>query len=85
VDAACRLSVAQSGPTRPSFLPACGALIASSGLIRAIESIAAYGTGLFGDSVNAYTGALALQHTDVSLPGDNALPVALSRSFVAGT
>jgi RHS repeat-associated protein len=54
----------------------------SSGLIRASESITAYGTGLFGDSVNVYTGALALQHTDVSLPGNNALPVALSRSFV---
>lgn len=53
-------------------------------LIRAPRDIAVLGTDLFGDKVNLYTGALEIVQTDVSLPGNNALPVAVGRRFIAG-
>jgi hypothetical protein len=42
------------------------------------------GRGLFGESVNLYNGKLEFAHTDVSLPGNDALPVAVGRRISAG-
>jgi RHS repeat-associated protein len=53
----------------------------AAGLIRASQSIAAYGSEMFGDSINLYTGAFSMTQTDVSLPGNSALPMQVSRSF----
>lgn len=38
-------------------------------------------TQLFGDSVDLYTGRVSFQQTDITLEGNSALPVSLSRSF----
>lgn len=39
------------------------------------------GGGMFGDSVDLYSGALSFAATDVSIPGNNALPVAVGRKL----
>lgn len=52
-------------------------------LIRANEAVTTLGADLMGDQVNLYHGALEFLQTDVSLPGNNALPVAISRRFSA--
>lgn len=49
--------------------------------IKSAQVIKAEGPQLFGDSVNLYTGATTFAATDVSLPGNSGLPVALGRSF----
>lgn len=49
--------------------------------LDASRSPAALGSDLFGDSVNLQDGALSFSVTDVSLPGNNDLPVAFSRSY----
>ena len=48
-------------------------------LVNGGESIGAYDTGLFGDSVNLYTGATEFAATDVALPGNDELAVAFGR------
>ncbi|WP_374437623.1 BPSL0067 family protein [Inhella sp.] len=48
------------------------------------DAMTAYGVDLFGDRINLYNGSLSFQHTDLSLPGNNALPVALVRSHSPG-
>ncbi|MDP1650021.1 MAG: hypothetical protein Q8M01_17720 [Rubrivivax sp.] len=48
------------------------------------DAIATLGPGLFGDQVNLFNGALEFEHTDTSLPGNNALGVALVRRHTAG-
>lgn len=53
-------------------------------LIKAPGAVAAIGSDLFGDKVNMYTGGLEFVQTDVSLPGNNSLPVALGRRLLAG-
>jgi hypothetical protein len=53
----------------------------AAGLIKAGQSIKAYGTDLFGDSVNLYTGGFSLEQTDLSIPGNNSLPVGVMRRF----
>jgi RHS repeat-associated protein len=53
-------------------------------LIRAPRAIAALGGNIFGDKVNLYTGALEFVQTDVSLPGNNALPVSVGRRLITG-
>ena len=53
-------------------------------LIKSPNAIASIGTDLFGDSLNMYTGSLSFRQTDVSLRGNNALPVAVGRRFDAG-
>jgi hypothetical protein len=53
-------------------------------LIHAPRDIAQLGSDLFGDKVNLYTGSLEFVQTDVSLPGNNALPVSVGRRLVAG-
>lgn len=53
--------------------------------VGAVKTIASYGTDLFGDRVNLYDGGLEFVQPDISLPGNNALPVAAGRRLVAGT
>ena len=53
-------------------------------LIRGGRSIAALGPHLFGDKVNLYTGATEFVQTDVSLPGNDALPMAVTRRLASG-
>jgi hypothetical protein len=52
--------------------------------IRAPKANAAVGTDLFGDNVNLYNGTLSFKQTDVSLPGNNALPVMVGRRISTG-
>lgn len=47
--------------------------------IKAPNAVTQFGPDLFGESVNLYTGALEFTHTDVSLRGNNKLPVAIGR------
>ncbi|MGN7830404.1 hypothetical protein ACTJI2_02175 [Pseudoxanthomonas sp. 22568] len=49
--------------------------------IKTAEAIGALGNDLFGEQVNLYTGSLSFTVTDVSLRGNNALPVEIRRSF----
>jgi YD repeat-containing protein len=49
--------------------------------VTAASTFATIGPDAFGDSVNLSNGALSFNVTDVSVPGNNALPVALGRSF----
>lgn len=51
-------------------------------VIREHGQIAGLGSELFGDKIGLYTGALEFVQTDISLPGNNSLPVAISRRFV---
>ena len=48
------------------------------------SAVAAVGTDLFGDSINFYNGALDFTQTDVSLPGNNTLPVSIGRRIKTG-
>ena len=50
---------------------------------RALDAIKALGPDLFGDRVNLYDGSFSFEQTDVSLPGNSALPVAVSRKWTA--
>lgn len=53
-------------------------------LTRGSQNITALGADLMGDKVNLYTGTLEFTATDVSLPGNSSLPVAVGRRLVAG-
>lgn len=53
-------------------------------LIRAQNAALPLSNNLFGDSVNLYNGRLGFVQTDVSLPGNNALPVAVGRRIMTG-
>lgn len=50
-------------------------------LIKKRESVAAYQADLFGDKVDLASGALSFSVTDISVPGNNSLPVALTRTL----
>jgi YD repeat-containing protein len=50
-------------------------------LIKSAQAVKSDGPQLFGDSVNLYTGATSFSATDVSLPGNDTLPVALGRQY----
>ncbi|WP_411851768.1 RHS repeat domain-containing protein [Stenotrophomonas sp. LGBM10] len=52
-----------------------------SKLIKSREQITAEGPQLFGDAVNLYTGELSFAVSEVSIPGNNILPVALGRKY----
>jgi hypothetical protein len=54
-------------------------------LSRSGETIQPLGPNLMGDTLNEYSGGLSFNHTDVSLPGNNALPVAVARVLATGT
>lgn len=49
--------------------------------IKAADTVSPLTGDLFGDSVSLYTGAVEFSAADVSLPGNNALPVAFGRRF----
>ncbi|MBL8326719.1 MAG: hypothetical protein JNJ89_17335 [Rubrivivax sp.] len=53
-------------------------------LPKADGAVTTLGPDLMGDKVNLFNGALEFEHTDVSLPGNSALPVAITRRHVAG-
>ena len=53
-------------------------------LIRAPEAVTTLGMDLFGDKVNLYMGGLEFVQTDVSLPGNNSLPVSVGRRLTTG-
>lgn len=50
-------------------------------LITSRGVVTAHGSGLFGDKVDLYRGALSFSVTDISLPGNSSLPVALTRTM----
>ena len=49
--------------------------------IQARGAITAHGPQLFGDEVELSSGALSFSATDISVPGNNGLPVALTRTL----
>lgn len=49
--------------------------------VNASENIAPLGNDLFGDKVGLERGELSFSNTDVSLPGNDALPVAITRTL----
>ena len=49
--------------------------------IKTAENIGALGEDLFGDATNFYNGATTFTVTDISVPGNSALPVALTRTI----
>ncbi|MDP3294523.1 MAG: hypothetical protein Q8M37_07265 [Nevskia sp.] len=49
--------------------------------VNASENIAPLGNDLFGDRVGLERGDLSFSNTDLSLPGNNALPVAITRTL----
>lgn len=51
-------------------------------LIKPRTEISMLGPDLFGDKVAMYTGTTEFEVTDISVPGNNALPVAVGRRFV---
>ncbi len=53
-------------------------------LIKAPRAATTLGPDLFGDSVNLYNGRLSFAQTDVSLRGNNALPVSVGRRIGVG-
>lgn len=50
--------------------------------LNAAQTIGPLSDSVFGDSVNLYDGSTTFDVTDVSLPGNNALPVVVARRFV---
>ncbi|RKH21497.1 hypothetical protein D7X74_00960 [Corallococcus sp. CA047B] len=53
--------------------------------VKAPNAVAAIGTDLFGDQINLYNGQLEFTQTDVSLPGNSKLPVAVGRRLITNT
>jgi RHS repeat-associated protein len=54
-------------------------------LARSGETVDALGPNLMGDKVNEYSGDLSFTQVDVSLPGNNSLPVQVARHRSAST
>jgi YD repeat-containing protein len=54
-------------------------------LIRAPKAFSSLGPDLAGDSINLYNGSLSFAQTDVSLRGNNTLPVSVGRRIAAGS
>jgi YD repeat-containing protein len=55
-----------------------------SRLIRAPGAVNSFGANLFGDLVNLYNGQLNFQQTDISIRGNNQLPVMVGRRVATG-
>ena len=55
-----------------------------SQLVRGSRGVTALGDQLFGDKVDLYTGALRFDQTDIALPGNSGLEVAVRRQYTAG-
>lgn len=51
-------------------------------LTKPKTDVAAQGPDMFGDTVSLYTGETEFAVTDVNIPGNNAIPVALGRRYV---
>lgn len=49
--------------------------------IESAQALSALNGGAFGDSVSLYNGATEFHATDIDIPGNNSLPVRLSRRF----
>lgn len=49
--------------------------------IKSAEVVGALGPDMFGDQTSFYTGATSFETTDVSLPGNFALPVSVTRRY----
>ncbi|MFZ6646017.1 RHS repeat domain-containing protein [Undibacterium sp. TJN25] len=77
ITAALAMSYVHAAPTPTIFTE-------QGKLIRAPEAVTTLGTDLFGDQVNLYHGGLEFIQSDVSLPGNNNLPVAVGRRLQAG-
>lgn len=82
-------SDAQKPPqATPSVVPGGGSptvnYFEQNVLIRSGETVEALGPTLMGDSINEYTGNLEFTQTDVSLPGNNGLSVAVGRHVGMG-
>jgi YD repeat-containing protein len=75
-------------PPLPSTIKNSGPSVTASYLAgrlpTAPDSVAAYGPDLFGDKASLYNGSLEFEQTDTALPGNSALPVALTRRFSPG-
>lgn len=54
-------------------------------LSRSGETVEPLGPNLMGETLNEYSGGLGFSHTDVSIPGNSALPVAVGRVLAVGT
>lgn len=52
-----------------------------SKLISERTAVGTLGPALMGDQVSYYSGVLSFNHTDVSIPGNNGLPVEIRRSY----
>jgi YD repeat-containing protein len=50
-------------------------------LVKADDTLSAQGDQSLGDTVDLYTGSLSFHQTDISLPGNSTLPVAVTRRF----
>ena len=77
--ASCSLALllfALSGATHAQTLPQ-----EYGNLIRAGSNVGALDAGLLGERIDYYTGHVDFIATDVSLPGNNALPVAIGRRY----
>jgi RHS repeat-associated protein len=71
----CALNHAACAQTANNFYDEPGTKLQSQ------KTIAPLGPDLFGDKVDMYDGTLSFSTTDVSLPGNNALPVAFTRTY----
>lgn len=49
--------------------------------VRAAQQVTPLSDSAFGDEVSLYNGATSFEATDISIPGNNALPVTLGRRF----
>jgi hypothetical protein len=56
-----------------------------SKLIRAPDALGVLGNDLFGDRLNFYDGSLEFSQEDVSIPGNNKLPVRVGRRLQTGS
>lgn len=88
--AICRVTVMFVGATfAASALPVQAqtptVYTAASKLILAPRAFASLGPDLFGDTVNLYGGNLEFTQTDVSLVGNNSLPVTIGRRLSTGS
>jgi hypothetical protein len=70
------------GGTGPTVVPT---YFENGILSRSGETIQPLGPNLMGDTLNEYSGGLGFGHTDVSLPGNNSLAVAVGRVLATGT
>lgn len=52
-----------------------------SRLINSSEVVQSVDDGMFGESVNFYSGKTQFQNTDISIPGNGTLPLSVSRSY----